>query len=146
MDLNPSVNYRDPEYFPQPDNHIPERWLRKDGDHKKHLKNLKLDNVDSIDKLIEAAENVHPFILTPFGHGTRMCAGRRYRTSDSFLFKYHMFVFALRFAEQHIHVMLATLLRHFRLDYPVDKSMGAVYHTLLFPDRAVRVKFLPRSQ
>ncbi len=50
-----------------------------------------------------------------------------------------------RFAEQHIHVLLATILRHFKLDYPVDKTMSAVYHTLLFPDRPVRVKFQPRT-
>ena len=30
VDLNPSVHFRSPEHFPQPDKHIPERWLRKD--------------------------------------------------------------------------------------------------------------------
>ena len=54
LDLNPSVHFRDPALFPAPDTHQPERWLRGGAGH-----------------------TVHPYILTPFGHGTRMCAGRR---------------------------------------------------------------------
>ena len=50
-----------------------------------------------------------------------------------------------RFAEQHIYVLLATLLRHFKLEYNVDQRMDAVYHTLLFPDRPLRIKFKPRD-
>ena len=54
LDLNPSVHFRDPQIFPDPEVHMPERWVR-DGQ----------------------GQDVHPYILTPFGHGTRMCAGRR---------------------------------------------------------------------
>ncbi len=69
---------------------------------------------------------VHPYLLTPFGHGTRMCAGRR-------------------FAEQDLLVLLATILRRFRLEYPVGETMGQAYNTLLFPDRPVRVRFIDRD-
>ncbi|XP_059087121.1 probable cytochrome P450 CYP44 [Tigriopus californicus] len=108
VDLNPLVHFRDSRWFPNPSAHLPERWLRISEDRKDS--NL-----------------VHPYLLTPFGHGTRMCAGRR-------------------FAEQDLYVVLATLLRRFILSYPVGEDMDQIYHTLLFPDRPVRVKFLDRSQ
>jgi len=103
LDLNPSVHFRDPEVFPDPDTHMPERWLR-DG----------------------SGLSVHPYIHTPFGHGTRMCAGRR-------------------FAEQDLYVLLARILKRFTLSYPPDTSMGQTYHTLLWPDRTVRVIFSERT-
>ena len=53
--------------------------------------------------------------------------------------------FHYRFAEQHIYVVLAVLLRNFKLKYPVGESMSQVYHTLLFPDRPVRVIFENRT-
>jgi len=105
LDLNPSVHFRDAYFFKEPDQHRPERWLRS-GD---------------------ATTGVHPYLLTPFGHGTRMCAGRR-------------------LAEQDMIVLLSTLLRRFRLEYPVGESMGSVYNTLLFPDRPVRVMFKDRQE
>ena len=43
-----------PEYFDKVDEFIPERWIRGDQ--------LKGD--------------IHPFIVTPFGHGPRMCLGK----------------------------------------------------------------------
>ena len=64
VDLNPSVHFRDPKLFPDPDSHRPERWLRGPSSPSS-----------------EAAgeeDAIHPYLLTPFGHGTRMCAGRRY--------------------------------------------------------------------
>ena len=73
------------------------------------------------------ADEVHPFLLTPFSHGTRMCAGRR-------------------FAEQHLHVLLISLVRNFQMVYPVGESMDQIYHTLLWPDRPVRVKFISRNK
>jgi len=103
LDLNPSVHFRDPQIFPNPDLHQPERWLR-DG----------------------SGSNVHPYILTPFGHGTRMCAGRR-------------------FAEQDLYVVLARIIHRFKLEYPKGEGMEQTYHTLLFPDRPVRVQFVERK-
>ena len=31
------------------------------------------------------------------------------------------------------------------MEYNVDQRMDAVYHTLLFPDRPLRIKFQPRE-
>eukprot|EP00095_Tigriopus_kingsejongensis_P008076 maker-scaffold1264_size52097-snap-gene-0.11 protein:Tk08076 transcript:maker-scaffold1264_size52097-snap-gene-0.11-mRNA-1 annotation:"cytochrome p450 cyp44" len=105
VDLNPLVHFRDPKLFPNPNVHQPERWMRSKPDRE---------------------AGIHPYLLTPFGHGTRMCAGRR-------------------FAEQDLYVVLATILRRFELSYPVGESMDQIYHTLLFPDRPVRVKFQDRK-
>ena len=66
---------RDPKHFPQPDQHIPERWLKQN--EVEQFKDLKL-TAENIKNLIEKTESIHPYILKPFGHGTRMCAGRRY--------------------------------------------------------------------
>ena len=52
VELNNFVMFKDRQYFDDPDEFRAERWLR-DG----------------------SAENIHPYILTPFGHGPRMCAG-----------------------------------------------------------------------
>jgi len=102
VDLNPSVHFNDPALFPSPHLHQPERWL-KEG----------------------AGKEVHPYILKPFGHGTRMCAGRR-------------------FAEQDLYVVLARIIGRYKLEYPVGEGMGQKYNTLLFPDRPVRVRFVDR--
>jgi cytochrome P450 len=50
MNMGPAL--RDEKYFEAPDEFRPQRWLRG-----------------------SATNNVHPFLLLPFGHGTRMCAG-----------------------------------------------------------------------
>ena len=105
VDFNPSVHFRSPELFSNPNKHHPERWIR--------------------DTNLE--DKIHPYLLTPFGHGTRMCAGRR-------------------FAEQDIHILLTTVLRRFRLEYPIGEEIDQVYNTLLFPDRPVRVRFIKRSE
>ena len=52
LELNNFVMFKDRQYFEDPDSFKPERWLR-DG----------------------SAKDIHPYILTPFGHGPRMCAG-----------------------------------------------------------------------
>ena len=53
-------------------------------------------------------------------------------------------VICSRFAEQHLHILLINIVRNFKLDYPIGEGMDQVYHTLLWPDRPVRVKFTSR--
>ncbi|XP_011405662.1 PREDICTED: cytochrome P450 27C1-like isoform X1 [Amphimedon queenslandica] len=73
-------------------------------------------------------DDIHPFILLPFGFGPRACWGRR-------------------FAEVEMKVLLYQLIRHFKMesDFPNDKlsSSGLV---LKRPTVPIRIKFTPRNQ
>ncbi|XP_071442558.1 probable cytochrome P450 CYP44 [Hetaerina americana] len=98
IDLNHSSQLRSEKYFPNANKFHPERWMRGN----------------------DATENA--FILTPFGHGTRMCVGRR-------------------FALQSLYVGLARMLQKFELVCNPEDELGQVFNTLLFPDRPITVKF-----
>ncbi|XP_078620448.1 putative cytochrome P450 CYP44 [Branchiostoma floridae x Branchiostoma japonicum] len=50
-----------PEYYPEPESYIPERWLRTES------------------------SNVQSFSLLPFGYGPRMCIGRRFAEQELYL-------------------------------------------------------------
>lgn len=52
VNLNPHVHFKSEKYFPRASEFLPERWLR---------------GGESTD--------IHPYLLTPFGHGVRTCAG-----------------------------------------------------------------------
>lgn len=100
VELAPYVHYMSPEYFVEPDRFLPERWLR-DG----------------------SALNIHPYLLTPFGHGPRMCAGRR-------------------FAEQELYVLLSKMMKNFSLEYSGDLDMK--FQMLMVPDRPTSFTFKDR--
>ncbi|CAH1791274.1 unnamed protein product [Owenia fusiformis] len=102
LSLNNNLLLRLPEFFSDAEKYIPERWLREGS-----------------------GESVHPYVLTPFGHGPRMCAGRR-------------------FAEQDIHVLLIKLLLNFRMEWGSDKELGKRFRILFTPDRESSIKFIPR--
>ncbi|XP_048741993.1 probable cytochrome P450 CYP44 [Ostrea edulis] len=100
VELAPYVHYKSPDYFVEPDRFLPERWLR-DG----------------------SALNIHPYLLTPFGHGPRMCAGRR-------------------FAEQELYVLLSKMLMNFKLEFHGDLDMK--FQVLMVPDRPATFTFKDR--
>ncbi|XP_021930388.1 probable cytochrome P450 CYP44 isoform X8 [Zootermopsis nevadensis] len=103
VNLNPHVHFKSEEYFPKALEFLPERWLRG-GE----------------------SNDIHPYLLTPFGHGVRTCAG-------------------MRFAEQDLYVALCCILLNFKLQYPVKDPLEQIYSTLLFPDGAVRIQFISRN-
>ncbi|KAF5274300.1 hypothetical protein FQR65_LT04418 [Abscondita terminalis] len=76
------------EYVSSPDQFIPERWINRNGDYK-----------------------IHPYASLPYGHGARMCLGRR-------------------FADLEIQVLLAKLIRSYKLDYfhqPLEYKITFMY-------------------
>lgn len=104
VDINMNVHFQSEYYFKDPTSFQPERWSRGgEGD------------------------NINPYILTPFGFGTRTCAGRR-------------------FAEQDTYLILTKIIQKFKLIYPDDElPMEQVFNTLLFPKRPLRIKFIERK-
>ncbi|KAG7204438.1 hypothetical protein KM043_004875 [Ampulex compressa] len=71
-------------------------------------------------------EKLHPFASLPYGHGARMCLGRR-------------------FADLEIQVLLAKLLRSYKLEYhrkPLQYKVTFMYA----PDGELRFKLIPRHR
>ncbi|XP_048746407.2 probable cytochrome P450 CYP44 [Ostrea edulis] len=101
IEMQPFVHYKSRDYFVDPETFLPERWLR-DG----------------------TSRNIHPFLLTPFGHGPRMCIGRR-------------------FAEQELFVVLSKMLKNFKLEYN-HGELDMRYQVLMVPDRNTTFTFRDR--
>jgi len=89
-------------YFKNPLKFSPERWLRESKD----------------------SSTIPRFVHTPFGHGPRMCAGRR-------------------FAEQDLYVVLTRLVQNFKIGY-AGPTMKQVMKTLLLPEDTKPFTFTDR--
>ncbi|KAK5643431.1 hypothetical protein RI129_007276 [Pyrocoelia pectoralis] len=77
------------EYVSNPNEFMPERWMKKNEEEYK----------------------IHPFASLPYGYGARMCLGRR-------------------FADLEIQVLLAKLIRSYKLDYfhqPLEYKITFMY-------------------
>ena len=94
------LSARDPDVFPDPDSFKPQRWLR---DADKHSK-------------------VHPFASLPFGHGKRMCIGKR-------------------FAELELYLMICKVLQRYRLEWVGDPDLGVSFRFINAPDKPLKIKF-----
>lgn len=90
-----------PKYVRDPTVFRPERWLKPDR------------------------ENMHPFLFLPFGHGARMCIGRR-------------------FAEQEISVLVTKMVRNFRVEWYGEDELGMLVNTITFPDSPLRFTLVDR--
>lgn len=89
-------------YVDNPKVFMPERWLRSN----------------------EASNPIHPFLILPFGHGPRMCVGKR-------------------FAEQEISIFLAKIIQHFTVEWH-HPDLGMVTETITKPDSPLRFRFVDR--
>lgn len=58
--LSSFTSYKEDQHFAQPNDFIPERWLKK-----------------NFDPQCPHASDAHPFAYLPFGYGNRMCVGKR---------------------------------------------------------------------
>ncbi|RZC34185.1 cytochrome P450 301a1, mitochondrial [Asbolus verrucosus] len=91
------------EFVNQPEEFIPERWMKKSDGYK-----------------------IHPFASLPYGYGARMCLGRR-------------------FADLEIQVLLAKLIRSYKLEYhhePLEYKVTFMYA----PDGELRFKVIKRDE
>ncbi|KAI8764171.1 cytochrome P450 CYP44, partial [Biomphalaria glabrata] len=101
--LNNHIQLLNPKVIPNPERFSPERWLREDGE----------------------TDKLHPYLLTPFSLGRRMCAGRR-------------------FAEQELVMMIAKILTQFKMEWHHEK-LKQRFRILQFPDQEVKITFSPRD-
>ena len=106
IDINTHSLFRDPGFIPSPpspDDFAPQRWIKE-----------------------EKMKQPHPFLVLPFGHGARMCAGRR-------------------FAEIEMLAFTVRLLAKYRLTWTGDKQLQQTYETLLYPKGNVAMSLSKRD-
>ncbi|XP_013393784.1 cytochrome P450 10-like [Lingula anatina] len=94
---------RDAKIFKDPEEYRPERWLR----------------AVPRDPVVMAIPSLQ------FGHGSRMCIGRR-------------------LAEQEIYIVLTKIVKTFKLEYH-HEPVEPVLNTLMTPDRPVKITFVSRA-
>ena len=87
------------EYFPQPERYIPERWI----------KGHPLES------------HSHPFLMMPFGFGTRKCVGRR-------------------LAEMEMWQLTVKIMQNFRVEYHYE-DIESISRLVNIPDQPLRFRF-----
>ncbi|XP_045112915.1 probable cytochrome P450 49a1 [Portunus trituberculatus] len=120
----PNVACHDPQTFPEPDKFKPDRWLFK-------KRGSALNTTDALSTLSDienkaAEEKIDPYTVVAFGHGARMCPGRR-------------------LAEQEIHLALIQLVKSYKMELAEPgKVVGQVMRLNMMPDAHLAIAFTPR--
>lgn len=70
-------------------------------------------------------DSIHGFSSLPFGHGPRMCIGRR-------------------LAEQNIYLIVARILQHYRIEC-VGEKVNPKFELTMVPDKSINLKFFKRN-
>ena len=96
------------EYFVEAEHFRPERWL---ATTKKAYQN--------------SNSNRNKFLWLPFGHGTRMCLGRR-------------------IAELEIYIGICRLVTNFKIEYDGDGDIGVRRRLINIPDRPMTFRLVDR--
>uniref|UniRef100_A0A1B6KMB4 Cytochrome P450 n=1 Tax=Graphocephala atropunctata TaxID=36148 RepID=A0A1B6KMB4_9HEMI len=93
-----------PEFVTEPEKFLPERWMKQSS--------------------VNESFHIHPFASLPYGHGPRMCLGRR-------------------FADLEMQILVAKLIRNFKLSYHHDPLQYKV--TFMYaPHGDLRLRLEPR--
>ena len=95
-----------PRYIENPEKFMPERWLRSDPNNQ--------------------LNKIHPFAILPFGHGSRMCIGKR-------------------FAEQEVSIFLAKIIQKYSVEWH-HPDMGMITETITKPSVPLQFTFRNRSE
>uniref|UniRef100_A0A8D8LHC6 Probable cytochrome P450 301a1, mitochondrial n=1 Tax=Cacopsylla melanoneura TaxID=428564 RepID=A0A8D8LHC6_9HEMI len=101
-----------PEYVTDPETFYPERWIKQ-------------SSTSSPSQCPAHSHEIHPFASLPYGHGARMCLGRR-------------------FADLEMQILLSKLIRSYRLEFnhkPLEYKVTFMYA----PDGDLKFKMTPRS-
>ena len=96
------ISNADQELFPNPTKFVPERWLRGSPEH----------------------HQAHSYANVTFGHGPRMCVGRR-------------------FAELELYLLVIKTLQRFRMEYH-HQALDIAPSFTNKPDKKVKIKFIKR--
>lgn len=104
------VSCQQEEYFPEATQFKPERWI---VDRQKQ---------SSTSQFQGAARNAaNRYLWLPFGHGTRMCLGRR-------------------IAELEMYILLCQIVTNFKVEYNYE-DIGVKTMLINLPDRPMKFKF-----
>lgn len=104
--------WRDAKHFSQPDEFMPERWLRQ-----------KQQVSTSDTGCPMATKSSHPFAYLPFGFGVRSCIGRR-------------------IAEMELEIGVARLLRNFQVEFHHPAENPFIAYQLATPRIPLQFKFI----
>nr|XP_053635943.1 probable cytochrome P450 49a1 [Cherax quadricarinatus]XP_053636019.1 probable cytochrome P450 49a1 [Cherax quadricarinatus]XP_053636070.1 probable cytochrome P450 49a1 [Cherax quadricarinatus] len=125
----PVVACCDPEVFPEPEVFRPERWLSRSSA-------TALEPAPSLDEPVTrgaggepSRRKVHPYTIVAFGHGARMCPGRR-------------------LAEQEIKLALIQLVKSFKMEVESSTggdTIGQIMRLNMMPDKPFAIRFTPRN-